>query len=67
MKRDSFRQAGVSSSAKGSRIFKIHPDPSESVWSDDGDFPDLRVMELYTDWKSDLSSQTRLAVSCPGV
>jgi DNA polymerase-2 len=34
---------------EGSRIFEIHPDPSESVWSDDGELPDLRVMELYTD------------------
>ena len=33
--------------AEGSRIFEIHPDPSESVWMDDGDLPDLRVMELY--------------------
>jgi DNA polymerase-2 len=32
--------------AEGSRIFKIHPDPSESIWMDDGDLPDLRVMEL---------------------
>jgi DNA polymerase-2 len=32
--------------AEGSRIFEIHPDPSESIWMDDGDLPDLRVMEL---------------------
>jgi len=31
---------------EGNRIFEIHPDPSESVWMDDGDLPDLRVMEL---------------------
>ena len=37
---------------EGSRIFKIHPDPSESVWSDDGDVPDLRVMELRTNENS---------------
>jgi DNA polymerase-2 len=35
--------------ADQSRIFEIHPDPSESVWMDDGDFPDLRVMELRAD------------------
>jgi len=34
--------------AEGSRIFEIHPDPSESIWMDDGDLPDLRVMELRT-------------------
>jgi DNA polymerase elongation subunit (family B) len=34
--------------AEGSRVFEIHPDPSESVWMDDGDLPDLRVMELRT-------------------
>jgi DNA polymerase-2 len=37
---------------EGSRIFEIHPDPSESVWSDDGDVPDLRVMELRTNENS---------------
>ena len=34
--------------AEGNRIFEIHPDPSESIWMDDGDLPDLRVMELRT-------------------
>ena len=33
---------------EGGRIFEIHPDPSESIWTDDGDLPDLRVMELHT-------------------
>jgi DNA polymerase-2 len=33
---------------EGNRIFEIHPDPSESVWIDDEDTPDLRVMELNT-------------------
>ena len=31
---------------EGGRIFEIHPDPSESVWMDEGDLPDLRMMEL---------------------
>ena len=31
---------------EGNRIFEIHPDPSESVWIDDEDVLDLRVMEL---------------------
>jgi DNA polymerase-2 len=35
--------------AEGNRIFVIHPDPSESVWMDDGDLPDLRVMEIHVD------------------
>jgi len=35
--------------AEGNRIFEIHPDPSDSVWMDDGDLPDLRIMELYAD------------------
>ncbi len=35
--------------AEGNRIFEIHPEPSESLWMDDGDLPDLRVMELRTD------------------
>ncbi|MGB9629819.1 MAG: DNA polymerase domain-containing protein, partial [Thermodesulfobacteriota bacterium] len=33
--------------AEEGHIFEIHPDPSESVWSDDGDLPGLREMELY--------------------
>jgi DNA polymerase II len=31
---------------EGNRIFEIHPDPSESVWIDDEDVLDLRVMGL---------------------
>ncbi|MBS3920562.1 MAG: hypothetical protein KG012_16945 [Deltaproteobacteria bacterium] len=31
---------------EGTRIFGIEPDKSESLWMDDGDLPDLRVMEL---------------------
>jgi DNA polymerase-2 len=31
---------------EGTRIFGIQPDKSESVWMDEGDLPDLRVMVL---------------------
>jgi DNA polymerase elongation subunit (family B) len=31
---------------EGNRIFEIHPDPSESVWMDDENISDLRVMEI---------------------
>jgi DNA polymerase elongation subunit (family B) len=31
---------------EGTRIFGIQPDKSESLWMDDGDLPDLRVMAL---------------------
>jgi DNA polymerase elongation subunit (family B) len=34
--------------AEGNRVFEIHPDPSESVWMNDGEIPDLRIMELHT-------------------
>jgi DNA polymerase-2 len=34
---------------EGNRIFEIHPDPSESVWMDDGDLPNLRMMEIHAD------------------
>jgi DNA polymerase elongation subunit (family B) len=44
---------------EGSRVFEIYPDPSESVWMDDGDLPDLRVMELYSDGRS-------LSLECEG-
>ena len=33
---------------EGNRIVEIHADPSESAWTDDGPFPDLRIMELRT-------------------
>jgi DNA polymerase-2 len=34
--------------AEGSRIFQIHADPSESMWTDDGECPELRIMVLRT-------------------
>jgi DNA polymerase elongation subunit (family B) len=37
---------------EGNRIFEIHPDPSESVWIDDEDLSDLRIMELCTNGNS---------------
>ena len=37
---------------EGNRIFEIHPDPSESIWINDDDLPDLRVMELRMDGDS---------------
>jgi len=58
---------------EGSRIFKIYADPSESVWVDDGGFPDLRVMELRTNGDSIYPSglalhphSTGLVLECEG-
>ncbi len=53
---------------ENSRIFKIRPDPSESVWLDDGDLPDLRVMELRTDGDPLLPAKERraLVLECEG-
>jgi DNA polymerase-2 len=31
---------------EGNRIFEIHPDPSESVWMNDEDLSDFRILEL---------------------
>jgi len=50
--------------AEGSRIFEIHSDPSESIWMDDGDLPDLRVMELRT--LNQNSSGQVLILECEG-
>ena len=50
--------------AEGNRIFKIHPDPSESIWMDDGDLPDLRVMELRT--LNQYGSGHSLILECEG-
>jgi DNA polymerase-2 len=52
--------------AEGGRIFEIHPDPSESVWMDDGDLPDLRVMELRLDGNQTSSSRQTLNRAGPG-
>jgi DNA polymerase II len=49
---------------EGNRIFEIHPDPSESVWTDDEDTPDLRVMELRMD--GDSIRKKSLALECEG-
>jgi DNA polymerase-2 len=49
---------------EGNRIFEIHPDPSESVWMDDGDLPDLRVMELRI--TNQIGSGRFLILECEG-
>jgi DNA polymerase-2 len=49
---------------EGNRIFEIHPDPSESVWIDDEDIPDLRVMELRMD--EDSIRKKSLLLECEG-
>jgi len=50
--------------AEGSRVFEIHPAPSESVWMDDGDLPDLRVMELCAPNRT--GSGQSLILECEG-
>ncbi|OGQ10870.1 MAG: hypothetical protein A2026_10850 [Deltaproteobacteria bacterium RBG_19FT_COMBO_46_12] len=49
---------------EGNRIFKMHPDPSESVWMDDEDIPDLRVMELRVE--EDSIRKKSLLLECEG-
>jgi DNA polymerase-2 len=49
---------------EGNRIFEIHPDLSESVWMDDGDLPDLRVMELRI--TNQIGSGRSLILECEG-
>ena len=49
---------------EGNRIFEIHPDPSESIWVDDGDLPDLRVMELRI--TNQIGSGRSLILECEG-
>ena len=42
---------------EGNRIFEIHPDPSESVWMNDEDLSDFRILELRIEgdpWKKSL-------------
>lgn len=48
---------------EGDRIFEIHVDPSESLWMNDGEMPDLRVMELR---KEESSRQRSLLLECEG-
>ncbi len=52
--------------AEGNRIFEIHPDPSESIWMDDGDLPALRIMELHRDENSAWGSGQALVLECEG-
>jgi DNA polymerase elongation subunit (family B) len=49
---------------EGNRIFEIHPDPSESVWMNDEDISDLRVMELRID--EDAARKKSLTLECEG-
>jgi DNA polymerase-2 len=49
---------------EGNRIFEIYPDPSESVWINDDDIPDLRVMELRMD--GDSIRKKSLILECEG-
>jgi DNA polymerase-2 len=49
---------------EGTRIFEIHPDPSESVWINDDDIPDLRIMELRVD--GDSIRKRSLLLECEG-
>jgi DNA polymerase-2 len=49
---------------EGNRIFEIHPEPSESLWMDDGDLPDLRVMELCI--QNQIGSGRSLILECEG-
>jgi DNA polymerase-2 len=46
------------------RVFEIHPDPSESVWMDDENISDLRVMELRVD--GDSIRKKSLILECEG-
>jgi len=49
---------------EGNRIFEIHPDPSESVWMNNEDLSDLRVMELRMD--GDSIRKKSLVLECEG-
>jgi DNA polymerase elongation subunit (family B) len=49
---------------EGNRVFEIHPDPSESVWVDDKDIFDLRVMELRME--GDSIRKKSLLLECEG-
>ena len=49
---------------EGNRVFEIHPDPSESVWMNNEDLSDLRVMELRMD--GDTIRKKSLILECEG-
>jgi len=54
---------------EGTRLFEIHSDPAESVWSDVGETPDLRIMELRLDDRRTFSHRGRprsLLIECEG-
>lgn len=47
----------------GDRVFEIQPDPLESVWWDEGDLPEIRMMELAL---IDESGSRLLSIDCEG-
>ncbi len=49
---------------EGARLFRIMPDPSESVWIDDGDLPDLRMMQIR--WEGNSACHRSLLLECEG-
>jgi DNA polymerase elongation subunit (family B) len=49
---------------EGNRIFEIHPDPYESVWIDDEDLSEFRIMELRMD--GDSIRKKSLLLECEG-
>jgi DNA polymerase II len=49
---------------EGNRIFEIYPDPSESVWINDEEIPDLRIMELRVG--EDSIRKKSLLLECEG-
>lgn len=54
---------------EGPRLFEIRPDPGESVWTDVGEIPDLRVMALHLDGPCAFSQRERprsLLIECEG-
>lgn len=50
--------------SEGSRLFQIHPDPTESVWGEEEGLPDLRIMELLMVRQK--GSNPSLVLECEG-
>ncbi len=48
---------------EGDRVFEIYLDPSESIWEDDGEVPEIRVMELSI---FEQSGSRSLLLECEG-
>jgi len=66
LRKEAFPTGRCAFEMEGNRIFQIHPDPSDSVWTDDIPLPDLRLMELRAVGETGNGRGRSLLLECEG-